>query len=87
MRTWQRADRPTICGGPHDQPLVIAIGEPVFVITIPGVGKPKYRCQSCAGEAVPELPAYVERVVPLTPLVPLRALKLPQDFKKRASGE
>lgn len=87
MRLWQRADRPTLCGGPHDSPEVIAIGEPVFVITILGVGKPKYRCVSCAGEAVPDLPAYVERVVPLKPMTPIRALKLPMDFKKRASGE
>lgn len=87
MRTWQRADRPTLCGGTHDQPQVIAIGEPVLVITIPNIARPKYRCPSCAGEAVPELPAYVERVVPLKPMVPLRMLKLPIDFKKRASGE
>lgn len=86
MRQWQRADRPTICGGPHDQPLVIAIGEPVFVITIPGVTRPKYRCSGCAGEPVPELPAEVVRSFPVTPMTPLRALQLPQDFKKRASG-
>lgn len=87
MRTWTRADRPTLCGGPHDQPLVIAIGEPVFVITIPAIARPKYRCVNCVGEAAPELPAYVERVVPLKPMTPIRALKLPMDFKKRASGE
>lgn len=87
MRQWQRADRPTICGGTHDQPCVITIGDPVLVITIPGVTRPKYRCPACAGEAVPELPAYVERVLPVKPMVPIRALKVPIDFKKRASGE
>lgn len=58
-----------------------------MIITLPNVGRPRYRCPLCAGEPCPDLPAYVERVVPLKPMTPIRALKLPVDYKKRASGE
>ncbi len=84
MRTWIRADYARLCGGCN---AVIRPGDPVQVLTLPAVSRPKYRCPTCAGEPAPDLPAYVERADPIVPMTPLRALKLPVDFKAKASGE
>ena len=53
-REWRRAPSVTLCGGcSHRQ---IEQDEPALYITIPGVKKPRIRCQDCAGKAPPDLP-------------------------------
>lgn len=57
---------------------------------ITGVKRTLYRCQACAGEAVPDLPPLVVQApVPPTPMVHIRTglSALPFDFKRRSSGE
>ena len=59
MKTWQRATKPTKCGGLHDQLTLIPKGAPMLVIA-PTLTKRFFRCEACAGPA-PELPEFVER--------------------------
>jgi len=56
-REWRRAPSVTLCGGIHRMPRQIEQDEPALYITIPGVKKARTRCQDCAGEAPPDLPA------------------------------
>lgn len=58
MREWRRAPAGTLCGGCHHRE--IERGEPVLYITLLGVKRPRVRCQDCAGEAPPDLPAQME---------------------------
>lgn len=58
MRSWQRASAGTLCGGCRNREIVR--GEPVLHIVLPGVRRPLVRCQDCAGEAPPEMPAQME---------------------------
>ena len=83
MRTWARAVVPVLCGFCSE---LVKTGEPVLVVTLPAIDKPRYRCPACVGEPVPELPAVTVRNPTTKRMTPIRALKLP-DFKQRASGE
>jgi DNA-directed RNA polymerase subunit RPC12/RpoP len=48
----------SLCGYcPHR---IIVKNEPALFITLPGVKRERVRCQNCAGEAVPDLPARIE---------------------------
>lgn len=58
-REWARVPTARFCGYCRP-PRTIEKGEPAMLIKLPGVSRPLARCQSCAGEAPPELP---ERVV------------------------
>jgi hypothetical protein len=59
MREWTRAKSSTLCAGCGAQMLR---GDPLLLIHLPGVEKPRRRCQACAGsEAPPDLPALVEK--------------------------
>lgn len=51
MRRWTRATAETICGGVCGHR--IARGEPLLIITLVGVTRPRVRCRQCAGEPVP----------------------------------
>lgn len=57
-REWQRAPAATLCGGCRNR--TIEQNGPALYITIPGVKRPRVRCQNCAGEAPPDLPANLE---------------------------
>lgn len=85
MRTWDRAIVPVLCGFCGE---LVTPGDPVLVVTLPAIDKPRYRCPGCVGEPVPELPAVVERGASTKRMTPIRALKvpLPADWKTRASG-
>lgn len=50
MNTWSRAAALTLCGRCTRY---IEKGEPLFLIPVDGVKKPKQRCVNCAGEPVP----------------------------------
>jgi hypothetical protein len=41
---------------------VIREGEPMLILTTPGVKRERYRCQGCAGDVPPDLPPLAERV-------------------------
>ncbi len=84
MRTWTRTEFPRLCGG---CPTVIKRGDPVQVLTLPGVSRLKYRCPACAGEPPPDLPAYVERAPIVPRMLPLKAVAATVDFKSRQVGE
>lgn len=57
MRTWMRASQLTLCGGcPH----WIKPNEPMLVVKLLHIVKPRIRCCGCADEEVPaELPDLV----------------------------
>ena len=55
---WERAVVTTMCGGPHDNPRFIEVGEPIGVHRIAKIQK--YRCVDCVGPAPPDLPAHTE---------------------------
>lgn len=61
MRTWTRVAVPTYCGGCGN--LVPAEGA-VLHISIPGVNKPKIRCEDCDGPAPNNLPELEPHEVP-----------------------
>lgn len=88
MRNWTRAEVVTLCGGPCANSF-IQPGEPMLVISLTGVSRKTFRCRQCAGEPVPELPAFVERTGPKPiGMTPVRQLAgLPLDWKSRQSGE
>ncbi len=66
MRTWTRADTLTICGGPCRH--WIAKGEPMLLISLPGVKATLKRCHVCAGELPPpDLPPLRTRIRPDPP--------------------
>lgn len=89
MTRWTRVQSDTLCGHcPH----LIRRGDPVLEIRIVGVKSVKRRCVACAGEPVPDLPAWVERqpIQPTAPVfTPVRQLvgTLPFDYKARQIGE
>ena len=86
MTAWTRAPFHILCGLCAR---VIRRGDPVLLLTLPGLTRVKRRCSNCAGEAPPDLPAIVEVVIPSpTPMVPVRRLAgLPFDWKIRQAGE
>ncbi len=51
MNQWRRAVHAVTCGYCLD---VILPGQPVYLITLSRVSRPKRRCQQCAGELPPE---------------------------------
>ncbi len=54
-RQWRRAPSATLCG--YCSQRTIERGEPVIYIKIsPNIKREMVRCQTCAGEAPPELP-------------------------------
>ncbi len=53
-REWRRAPAATMCGLCYQR--IIEQDEPALYITLPGVKRERIRCQSCAGEAAPNLP-------------------------------
>lgn len=55
MRRWGRALTQILCG--YCKHRIIQQDEPVLYITIGQLKKEHRRCQDCAGEAPPELPA------------------------------
>jgi len=86
MKTWIRSKRRLVCGRCCD---AIQIGDPMLVLHSPEHGWKKCRCQACAGEPVPELPALEVQSPPLT--VPsqgfTRVGRIPFDVKARQAGE
>jgi hypothetical protein len=87
VRTWTRAVRSRLCGRCST---LIGKGEPLFVLTIAAgvyaLTDPKIRCQSCAGEPVPEdLPPLVARV-PAEPMAFTKVGALAFDFKMAVAG-
>ena len=46
MRTWTRLDTVEHCGGCGQR---VAAQEPICLLAIPGVSRPKLRCQACVG--------------------------------------
>lgn len=72
MRTWQRVDRHTLCGGCG---AVIPAGAPMLLMTISTVKRARWRCVGCAGEAPPDLPATVVSSTRVeTAMEPLRSI-------------
>ncbi len=86
MKTWIRATRNHLCGGCGEE---IRTGAPELEVLITYLNGPrirKVRCQACAGEAPPDLPALIERApAAMTPMT--RVGLTPFDFKQRATGE
>ena len=58
MKIWTRAVVPTLCGGPCKHTL-IEIGAPMLVLAVKGFTREFVRCELCAGQAPPDLPAHV----------------------------
>ncbi len=56
-REWRRVASDTLCGLCVNK--TIPKGEPALFISLPMVKRERIRCQSCAGESAPELPARV----------------------------
>ena len=80
MRVWERARLEQRCGA-CDR--TVAIGEPIQLLT----KCRKVRCEACATEPAPELPALVAvpRAVSRTPVQPMLAVRsLALDWKQRA---
>ena len=86
MRTWQRSRRRLVCGRCC---AAIAIGDPLLVLESPDHTWKKARCQACAGEPVPELPA-LEAATPqlLGTTVPgfVKVGRIPFDYKQAQAG-
>lgn len=53
MRQWTRAAIDRYCGGCG---ALMAPGQPLLIITLPGVQRKRYRCVACEGPAPPDLP-------------------------------
>ncbi len=96
MKTWERATKPTKCGGLHDSLTLIPTGAPMLVIA-PTQTKSFHRCEACAGPApeLPPLPAIAPpAVVASSPLPgsmtrPTRTAlvqALPFDYKALQAG-
>lgn len=87
MKTWTRAAGEMICGGDCD--VRIQSGEPVLLLTLPGVTSVKRRCVRCAGEAPPvnlPLPELRPEPEPL-PFTRFSVGTLPLDWKHAQAGE
>jgi hypothetical protein len=83
---WTRADAPTLCGG---CPRLIPTGEPMAVMTLPGIKRGFLRCQFCAGGAPPDLPAAIQTRSGMAPIASMARLGLlPLDEQQpREPGE
>lgn len=97
MKDWRRATVETICHGcvvPNGMRL-IAVGEPILVLTLPGITRKSIRCARCAGEPVPaDLPALevtqkarAAKVSAPQPLTRFSPGMLPIDWKAQPSRE
>ncbi len=53
-REWRRAPADTMCGYCINR--IVKADEPALYTKLPNVKRERVRCQSCAGEAAPELP-------------------------------
>lgn len=91
MTEWARAVVSMLCGNCGT---LIAAGEPVRVFRLPGVKRPKVRCQTlaCAGQMVPpELPLLLWKIVTRSSAPTMTRLRecvnLPFDWKAAAIGE
>lgn len=97
MKTWKRASRVLECGGAHDQPRYIHVGEPMLELTLKlasGNTLTFIRCQACEGPAPPDLPLEdpAVRVTTWEAVdVMTRVRKLipppPVDYKAQAAGD
>jgi len=88
VRTWIRATGQTLCGLCRFR--FIQVGEPMVVVTVPGLTLKRYRCQACEGAAPPDLAPLVPRELPtFKPFVHVLTGTdaLPLDFKSAAVGE
>jgi hypothetical protein len=90
MKAWKRAAATTPCGGPcGGEGGQIEPGEPILVITIPGIDRVTFRCRRCAGDPVPDdltaAPTRARQAAPLD-MTRLDALAGRFDFKKIAAG-
>jgi len=85
VTTWTRALVDTLCGA---CPRRIRRGEPFLEIRVAGVTRSLRRCQSCAGEAPPDLPP-LEGTSPAPVIEPVSAIaaRAAPDFKQRQLGE
>ena len=88
MTEWVRAASDCLCGRCAAP---IRADVPILLVIVPGVQKPRIRCQTCAVEPVPDLPAAMERT-PIRPshrMLPLRAWmpSVLSDWKLKQSGE
>ncbi len=83
-RLWQRSQVAVLCGRCGEQ---VQAGEPVQQVSLLGLRRPLWRCQNCAGEAPPDLPAQIERSRTTKAMTPLRKLKMPADIKMRQAGD
>lgn len=87
MREWQRARLAKLCGYCGR---VIAVGEPVLLRSLHGHSWQLARCEACAGEPAPELPAIesLPSAVRRTPVQPMLAVaSLARDWKAAAVAE
>jgi len=87
VTTWTRAVVDMLCGA---CPRQIRRGDPVLEIRVAGVTRTPRRCQSCAGEAPPDLPPLVvTSPAPATRPEGISAIaaRVAPDFKQRQLGE
>lgn len=84
MPQWERAQvDDLLCGGCSG---TIRRGQPILVYVLPT--RKKIRCQSCAGEPVPQnLSALQDQEPSFQPMVKAAVIVLPFDYKKRAGGD
>ena len=83
MTRWERSTRQRNCGLCGS---VVAEGAPVLVVTGASGTWRLYRGSCCAGEAVPDLPAYVRSYDRTPKMVKLARVELPFDWRARAAG-
>ncbi len=87
MRTWRRTPIATVCGRCS---ALISPGTSLLEVTLPHLRHVKVRCGACAGEPVPDLPAFVDRHTEAEPARLVRLLEqiepLPWDFKTAQAG-
>lgn len=87
MKTWERARSDRRCGLCGQN---IDAGEPVLLRSLPGQSWQSARCEACAGEPAPELPALqpLPRAERMTPVQPMLAVaSLARDWKAAAVAE
>lgn len=83
-RTWRRVPTECFCG--HCVPnRTIVKGELALFIVLPGVTRPRIRCQTCAGDAPPDLPALPE-LRDSGGIEPSRLSRLGSSAPKRTRG-
>ena len=86
MRRWWRCLSDSLCGRCARQ---IRQDEPVLLIQLPNMKREMIRCQDCAGEAPPELPASTPRQSQqfTKRLQQLKQLPIVADWKTKAAGQ